>query len=269
MRLSKIIYQCVLKSLIILFCLFPFAFAQGESGDKNCAMVLMHGKWGNPASMAFLERRYKDVCTSKSSEMPWSQRRNYDQPYEVALDEIEKQVKEFRFEGYKKIILVGHSFGANAGFAYASTNREKVDGVVALAPGHSPSAMYSNGQSQQVDHALALIQAGSKEAVVSVVDMNQGVNRGIRMTAEVAFSYFDPKGLGNMSLSAARYSSSIPTMVVIGNGDPGFPWYRPFIFEKLPENPLNVYLEITAMHANTPERSVSQVLEWVKKVVQP
>jgi len=267
MKLSIIKYQNSWRVLTLLFFMSLIGSIHAQPLDKNCAMVLMHGKWGNPRSMMFVGKRYEEHCATKSIEMPWSQRRNYDQPYEVALNEIEKQVKEFRTEGYKKIFLVGHSFGANAGFAYAASIRDKVDGIVALAPGHSPSSMYLNELSKQVDQSAELIKSGLKDEMISFVDMNQGVNRGVRMTAEVAFSYFDPNGLGNMSLSASRYRSSIPTIIVVGNADPGFPYYRRFIFEKLADNTLNVYLEITASHGNTPELSVNQVLEWVKRLL--
>ena len=56
-------------------------------------------------------------------------------------------------------------------------------------------------------------------------------------------------------------------MVVVGDSDPGFKKYRAFIFDQLPQNPLNQYLEVVANHKNTPETSAPQVLEWLRKVL--
>ena len=56
--------------------------------DKACAVVVMHGKWGNPQYIQFFGRKLEPYCSVKSMEMAWSQRRNYDKPYAAALEEI-------------------------------------------------------------------------------------------------------------------------------------------------------------------------------------
>ncbi len=232
-------------------------------------MVLMHGKWASPQSLYFVAKRYEEGCAVKLLEMPWSGRRDYDVPYPDALNEIERQVKEFRVQGYKRILLAGHSFGANAGFAYASSVREKIDSVIALAPGHAPNVMYANGMSRQaVDSAKELINANKKDEKLGFDDMNQGRRKSVRMTAETLFSYFDPIGLGNMRLTASNYKESIPTLIVVGTDDVAFPVLRSAVFERLPSHPMNVYLEINANHGNTPEQSVQQVIAWLNQVSQ-
>ena len=258
-----------LQFFCLWFCISFFAPIHAQAREKNCAIVLMHGKWGTAQSIYLLGKRYDELCDFKTLEMPWSKRRNYDQAYPQALDDIQTQVKEFRAQGYQTVVLVGHSFGANAALAYVSTVREKVDAVVALAPGHDPFFMYEHGQSEQADMAQALVNEGKKNEMVSILDNNQGVKSSFRMTAEVAWSYFDPNGLGNMSLSASHYSTPVPTMIVVGDSDPGFKRYRAFIFEKLPQNSMNQYLEVVATHKSTPETSATQVLEWLRKIVAP
>jgi pimeloyl-ACP methyl ester carboxylesterase len=112
--------------------------------DKGCFLVVMHGKWGNPQYISAFGRKMDAVCSHKSIEMPWSLRRNYDQPYPKALEEIQAEVRKARDAGYSKVVLAGHSFGANAALAYMAEIGD-VDGVIALAPGHSPSHMYEQG----------------------------------------------------------------------------------------------------------------------------
>jgi len=260
---SQSFTMAVLVFLGVLFLNPAIALA----ADKNCAIVVIHGKWGTVQSVQQVARKYAEVCDFKALEMPWSQRRNYDQSYSQALNSIEKQVKDFREQGYHKVFLMGHSFGANAVLAYASTNREKIDGLVALAPGHDPLGMYERGLSEQADRAQALVNAGNKDEMVSITDINQGVKRVFRMTAEVAWSYFDPKGLGNMTMSASHFQSPIPTLIVVGDGEMVLKNFRSSIFDKLPQNMLNLYLEVSAGHKNTPVVSVNQVMDWIKKII--
>lgn len=129
------------------------AFAQ----EKSCAVVVLHGKWGNTQNIGFFGQRLEPTCDYKAIELPWSQRRNYDEPYLSALAEIKTQVSAFRGQGYKLVLLAGHSFGANAAFAYMSEIGD-ADGVIALAPGHSPAFMYEKGIGKDaVDRARELV----------------------------------------------------------------------------------------------------------------
>ena len=88
----------------------------------------------------------------------------------------------------------------------------------------------------------------------------------MRLKAEVLLSYFDPKSLGNMNLTAAHYVKPIPTLLVIGKDDPGFPVYKAAIFDKIPPHPNNLYLEIEANHGNTPAVSADAVLHWLQRL---
>jgi hypothetical protein len=61
-----------------------------------CALVLMHGKWGGPQSLAVFANKVEPTCHVVPLEMPWSGRRAYDQPYPVALKEISARVQALR-----------------------------------------------------------------------------------------------------------------------------------------------------------------------------
>lgn len=224
----------------------------------------MHGKWGHPNNLAAFGRQMEPVCDTRSIEMPWSRRRNYDQPYPVVIAEIAAQVHALRDAGHTRVLLAGHSFGANAALAYMAT-QGKVDGVIALAPGHSPEAMYRRGLGKAaVDQARLWVTEGKGAEMLDMDDFNQGKSRSVRMRADVLLSYFDPEGLGHMPRSAAGFQQPVPFLWVIGTADPLYPAGAAFAFNKAPPNPVSKYLVVEADHMGTPEVAAAQVLEWVR-----
>lgn len=233
--------------------------------DKACAVVVLHGKWGNPQYIGHFARRL-DPCAARSVEMPWSQRRGYDKDYRTALAEIEAQVKEFRAQGYRRVLVAGHSFGANAALAYGA-EIGGIDGVIALAPGHSPKHMYDRGIGrEQVDEARKRVAAGQGADMLSMEDLNQGKRRSVRMPASVLLSYFDPDGLGHMPGTTARLKPGVPLLWVIGTGDPLYRAGEAYAFASAPAHPHNRYLVVEADHASTPDVALQQVRAWLQSL---
>lgn len=239
------------------------AQAQANAG-KRCAMVVMHGKWGNPQYISFFGRKMEPTCAFKSIEMPWSARRNYDEPYSKAIEEIAAQVAAFRAEGYKQVLLAGHSFGANAAMAYMSV-RDDVDGIIALAPGHSPGRTYERGIGKAaVDEAQALVAAGKGDQRLTMVDVNQGKRQDQRMRADVLWSYFNPVGLGHMPATAAAFRKPVPFLWVIGTGDQLYQAGEAFAYNLAPPHPASKYLVVEATHDVTPDVAAAQVKAWIE-----
>lgn len=238
----------------------PAARAQ----TKPCVMLLMHGKWGHPNNLSVFGRQMEPACDTQSIEMPWSRRRNYDQPYPVAIAEITAQVKALRDKGYARVLLAGHSFGANAALAYMATQAD-ADGVIALAPGHSPAFTYGRGIGKAaVDQARQMVAEGKGAEMLDMEDFNQGKARPVRMRADVLLSYFDPEGLGHMPLTASKFKKAVPFMWVIGTKDPLYIGGPSYAFEKALAHPASKYLVVEADHISTPEVAAAQVLEWVR-----
>lgn len=232
--------------------------------DKSCALVLMHGKWGSPQYLAVFARNIDPTCTVKSLDMPWSGRRSYDEPYPVALQEIEAQVQAFRAEGFRRVLVGGQSFGANAALAYMATVGN-ADGVLALAPGHSPRFSYDRGIGKtEVDEARTLIMAGKGSERLSMDDLNQGKRRNMRMSANTLLSYFDPDGLGHMPGTSAAFKKAVPVLWVIGTADPLYPAGETYAYAKLPPHPQSQYLVVQAGHADTPDVATNHVVAWLK-----
>jgi len=230
----------------------------------SCALVLMHGKWGGPQGLALFARRLEPVCLVVLLEMPWSGRRAYDQPYPVALKEIQAKVQALRGQGYRQVLVGGQSFGTNAALAYMAEMGD-ADGVVALAPGHSPQLMYQQGMSRaEVDQARNLVAAGQGAQTLTLNDMNQGRRRNMTMSAETLLSYFDPDGLGHMPKTSASFKKAVPVLWVIGTQDPLYPAGQGFAYAKLPAHAKSRYLVVEAGHGNTPEVAANDVLAWLK-----
>lgn len=255
----RIVFSSILVLLIALV-----AGSAAAQEQKACALVLMHGKWHNPRDFGFFGGKIEPTCDYKSIEMPWSKNRNYDEPYPVALAQIKVQVDEFRKGGYKRVILVGHSFGANAALAYMA-EIGNADGVIVLAPGHAPLYMYNNGIGKDaVNKARELVAVGKGGETLDMDDFNQGKPKSINMRADVLLSYFDPNGLGHMQLTATRFKKAVPFFYVVGTRDPFYPYGPDLIFNKAPSHPSSKYVVVEADHVGTPDAAASATLEWIK-----
>lgn len=238
--------------------------APASAQDKPCAMVLIHGKWGHPNNLLGFGRQMEAVCDTVSMDMAWSRRRNYDQPYPAALGEIAAKVKALRDKGYARVLLAGHSLGANAALAYMAEVGD-VDAVIALAPGHSPEAIYRRPLGQAaVDQARTWVAEGRGAETLEIEDLNQGKTRMMRMRADVLLSYFDPQGLGYMPATAARFKQPVPLLWVAGTQDPLSAAGPDYAYSKAPAHPASQYLKVEADHMGTPDVAAAQVLLWIR-----
>lgn len=262
MLLFRILRRAVPAALVLSWFLLP---SSAFAADKECAVVLLHGKWAHPQTLLHFGRRL-DGCEAKSIEMPWSRRRNYDKDYRAALAEIGAQVQAFRADGYKRVLVGGQSFGANAALAYGA-EVGGIDGVIALAPGHAPGFMYDQGIGRaQVDEARRLVKEGKGEDVLAMDDLNQGARRSVRMPAAVLLSYFDPEGLGHMPGTTARLKPGVPLLWVIGTADPLYRAGEAYAFARAPAHPKHRYVVVEADHINTPDAAVEPVKAWIQSL---
>jgi len=248
-----------------------FVFFCTPAMAQECVLILMHGKWGGPKSpfLRVLAEKVQRVCEVELREMPWSRNRNYDETYEATLAKLSEAVRRYRANGYKRVFIGGQSFGANASIAYQATFGD-IDGVIALAPGHSPYEMYQRGMNRPLlEAAKKHLAEGRSETLLEFTDLNQGEQKTFSIRADVFYSYFRPDGLGNMALSASRFKSSVPFMWVIGTKDPLYQGGSAYAFDKAPTNPWSRYVVVDANHATTPEVGSDQVVEWIKQASRP
>lgn len=237
---------------------------------QDCVVILMHGKWGGPKSpyLKVLAEKIEPICKVELRDMPWSRNRNYDQTYENALRDIEQAVQKHRNEGYKKVLIAGQSFGANAAMAYQAYIGD-ADGIIALSPGHAPHYMYTSGITQQaITEARRAVASGTLDTTINMTDFNQGQRKDFQIRADVLLSYFEPDGLGNMARTAAEFKRPAPFLWVIGTQDVLYREGKAYAFDKVPKLPSNKYLVVNATHATAPEVASDQIVEWIKEVLR-
>ena len=85
-------------------------------------------------------------------------------------------------------------------------------------------------------------------------------------TVAIYLSYYDPNGMANMPKSASSIQKSIPVLCVMSSAEQFLG--KDYIFNKLPANPLGVYIESPASHMGAPEASVNDVSIFIKSIAQ-
>ena len=264
--LSKHSLELSLRLLLLALLLALILPAHAAvASQPTCGIILMHGKWGMPQSpyLKPVVEKLSPDCRVVLLEMPWSRKRLYDKPYRDALQQIKAAVDSLRQSGAQWIAVGGQSFGANAALAYMAQVGD-VDAIIPLAPGHVPETFYQDSDiSRVVDESSRLVQSGKGDTLLELNDMNQGRRRSLKLTAEALWSYFNPQGLGNMSLSAQHSKKAVPVFWAIGNLDPLYGSVSEEIYRRLPADPGSVYLEVRADHATTPEAATEALGKWV------
>lgn len=233
--------------------------------ESDVGIILMHGKWARLPSHVTGLARVLEARGIKVAmpEMPWSNNRQYDADYPRALAEIDTAVQSLRDMGAKRVIVAGHSFGANAAIAYAGAGKV-VDGVMAIAPGHVPDLRgYQSKVAGSVEKAKQMVAEGKGDSIDSFDDFNQGKNRSVRMTATAYLSYFDPDGIAAMPKSAGAIPRPIPFLWMIGSQDQLLAQGEGYVFNKAPKHPNSKYLVVSGGHLDTPGIGADQIAEWV------
>jgi dienelactone hydrolase len=239
-----------------------------HAAPSDVGIVLMHGKWGNPKTMmqlsgALAARGYR-VSTP---EMAWSGRRLYDVDYPAALKEVEKEVKQLRANGVKRVVVAGQSLGSNAAVAYAASGMD-LDALVILAPGHLPERFINNpSMKSSLVRAAAMVAANRGAETDNFEDLNQGRQRQIRITAAAYVSYFDPEGPGAMTRSIRKIAKPLPVLLAIGTQDPFFAESKAF-FDSAPAHPSSHYVALEGDHGGLPNLVAAAMLKWLEPLSQ-
>lgn len=252
----------------VLFVLLSTLLAGSAfAASSEVGVILMHGKWGSPNSMASLARdlELRGFLVS-NAEMPWSGRRLYDADYPSALKEIEQQAGHLRTKGAKHVIVAGQSLGSNAAVAYASSGFD-LDGLVILSPGHFPEGGMGNRLRPSIDRARSMVAANRGAESESFDDINQGKQRVIRMAAGTYVSYFDPDGLGAITKNIKKLSKSVPVLLAIGTSDPFYPNSKA-MFDSATPHASSRYLTLESDHFNIPQMVSAEIVKWLESFTQ-
>ena len=253
------------RSAAIISLCGMFAPRLGRAAEPPLAVVLLHGKQASPSDLGGLSRdlRSEKLLVTVPT-MPWSQAREFDAAYPQALDEIEAAANELARQGASRIVVGGHSLGANAALAYAAAGRS-VHAVFALAPGHVPErGGFRRAVASGVEKAREMVAKGAGDEKASFPDLNQGQSRYIRVRANSYLSYFDPEGKGSMPRSAASIAKPIPIFMAVGDSDPIAGYARTAIFDAAPRHEKSIYIDGPGDHLNTIRIATPALITWLK-----
>ena len=199
-------------------------------------------------------------------ELPWSNARRYDASYEDALKEVHEAVQALRAKGTKTVIVAGHSLGANGAIGYAA-NYEDANGVVAIAPGHSPElAGFQKRLGDSVARARAMLDAGEGSKPAEFKDVNQGTTSAVKTSPAVYLSYFDPEGPAVMPNNAMDMKDGTALLWIVGKEDRMAKLGQDYAFSMASAHDLNAYVVVAGGHKDTPSEGEQEIVAWIKRV---
>jgi pimeloyl-ACP methyl ester carboxylesterase len=251
-----------------LFCLLVLMAAPVKAADLHgVGVVFLHGKgvWAGAFDGGIPQALEAEGAVTAAPELPWSITRMYGATYEEAMHEIDVAVVGLRTKGATRIVVIGHSLGANAAIGYAA-HHHGIAAVVALSPGHLPETPEMRDRTADaLVSARALVAAGEKSRRLWP-DRIQGIPTFAMASPAVYVSMFDPDGPAVIPRNTAALKD-VPLMWVVGQLDPIFARGRNYAFSLAPKNPKSRYLEVLASHLSAPMVARTEVVEWLNSVV--
>jgi pimeloyl-ACP methyl ester carboxylesterase len=241
-------------------------FAAASADLHGLGVVYLHGKasWPGALNGGILSSLEDEGALVAKPEMPWSFHRRYAATYDQAMGEIDAAVAELKAKGATRIVIIGHSLGANAAIGYAA-RRHDIAAVVALSPGHLPeTAEMRSHTADAITQARALAAAGEKSRRIWPDRIQEIPTLAIASPA-VYLSMFDPDGPAVIPKNAAALHG-VPLLWVVGQSDPIFARGRDYAFSHAPRNPKSRYIEVSAGHLAAPLVARPQVVEWLKSL---
>ena len=244
-----------------------FAATAQTANLHGVGVVYLHGKgaWPGAADGGILSTLAEEGALVATPEMPWSFKRKYGATYEQAMAEIDAAAAGLKAKGATRIVVMGHSLGANAAIGYAARHPD-LAAVVALAPGHLPEAEGLRSHTQEaIAEAKQLVAAGQGDVPRRFPDMAQGIPLTATATPLVYLSMFDPDGPAVIPKNAEAMGP-VPLLWVVGTLDPIARRGPDYAFKFGAKNPKSRYIEVFAGHLTTPLAARSQVVEWINSL---
>ena len=245
--------------------------ARAAPSLQGFGIVYLHGKgaWPGGFNGGILSALEDEGAVVAKPEMPWSFHRRYAATYDAALAEIDAAVAGLRQKGASRIVVIGHSLGANVAIGYAARHPD-LAGVVAMGPGHLPEVEPLRGYvADSVARARQLIAAGQGNVPQSFPDMAEGIPLPTTATPVVYLSMFDPDGPAVIPKNAAAMGAAktpVPLLWVVGKLDPIAARGPEYAFSAAARNPKSKYVEVFAGHLTTPLVAHRQVVEWINSL---
>jgi len=257
--------------LLFLFVLIvsPFLAAKNSFAGE-IGVILMHGKWGHSSSKSPVGKLKsalkKEGFLVEAPDMPWSKKRLFDKDFEESMSEIDGVVAKLKAKGAKKIVVGGHSIGANAALGYGA-RRNGLAGVLAIAPGHIPEVgSWKDRFEFDVDEAREMIAGGKGGETMELTDRNQGKDKVLTLKAKVVASWFSPDVGAVMPINAANLKPDTPLMWIIGEKDRMLERGEEYAYAKAPPHPKSRYQVVGGGHKATPTKGKKEIVEWLRSL---
>jgi pimeloyl-ACP methyl ester carboxylesterase len=263
--LDRFVRLAAVAALMLLAALAP---GQAQNSSlKGYGVVLLHGKLFGPGAFVgdLIAALSAEGARVEIPEMPWSKSRMYDASYEQAMREIDAAVARLKAQGAKKIVIAGHSMGANAAIGYAA-RRPGLAAVMALSPGHLPETEELREYTREaVARAKQLVAAGRGNEKMSFPDRAQGWPYAVEATPRIYLSLFDPHGPAVMPRNAAAMPA-LPFLWLVGKSDPIYPRGPGYAYARGAKHPKSRYLEVDAGHIGAPSAAREELVAWLKSL---
>ena len=239
----------------------------GAGAAEKIGVLLLHGKKYGNESIYHLSGELESAgfLVEMPSSTPWSPNRIYDRTYLETLKEMDAAVDKLKAAGATRVVVGGHSIGANVALGYAA-NRKGLGGLIVLGAGHFISGNFMGKKlGKHVARAKKMIAAGKGKKEADFDDINQRKSTSREMTAEIYQSWFDPEGPANMRNNAASLPGELPVLWVAGKEDKvASKVLKRLAYDKMVGNPKNRFVIINGSHKDTADNAVSTVIDWLK-----
>jgi pimeloyl-ACP methyl ester carboxylesterase len=261
-----------MRGLFVFAVVLAGHVAAGPARAEGTGLVLLHGKWGTGLARSPVGRLAAmlraDGIRVLTPDMPWSRTRLYDAGIEGAFGQVDQAVAKLRAAGAARVVVGGHSMGANIALAYAA-RRTRLAGVVAIAPGHAPEMRGFHAiVGAAVAKARRLVAANRGAAIVTVPDLNQGGVRKLPMAAAIVLDYFAPDGPAVMPRNAAALKPGTALLWVVAKGDWTARWGRAYAYDKAPPDPRSRYVTIKRGHREAPVNGRAEIRAWLRSLAK-
>ena len=267
LTLAKVATLAPLLVRIALLLLLLTAALPAHAGSlAGTGVVFLHGKgvWAGAFDGGIPAALEAEGALIAEPEMPWSFTRLYGATYDEAMAEIDAAVAQLKARGARRIVVIGHSLGANAAIGYAA-RRHGIAAVVAMSPGHLPETEEMRDRTADAIARARTLAASGETSRRIWPDRIQGVPTVALASPAVYLSMFDPDGPAVIPRNAAALRG-VPLLWVVGETDPIFARGRNYAFARAPKNPKSRYIEVSAGHLAAPRVARSQVVEWLKSL---
>ncbi len=262
-----------LPRFLVLTVLTAVMLAGGQARALDPAttgVVLLHGKWGDPSGVRPIGAALEAAgYTVERPAMPWAGYRSYDKGYEGAMEEVAQAVARLRAKGLARVVVGGHSLGANGALHFATLD-PTLAAIILVAPAHSPEGRAaSEAAAGSLQKAREMIAAGEGNDRASFVDINTGGrSRNQNIPANIYLSYYDPEGPAAMSLSAAGLKAG-RVLWLAPSEDPTTRGFAALVAPRFPPTVKLDRVDVTADHLGAPQASAAAIVEWLNALPTP